>query len=355
MPGCIVEFVNEATELAQQHKCAGVAFAVLASIGLFKLTNIVLSYFAVVFDLWVLPPVSMKKYGGRSGAWAVITGASDGIGKEFAYQLAFKGFNVGLVSRTESKLQALAQEIEQKYKVQAKYLAFDVSTDDPKNYEAFEEFVTELGSVTVLINNVGQSHSIPTPFLETTEKEMRDIITINNVATLKFTQIATPKIIEAVNTKKIAKRGLVLTMGSFSGLTPTPLLATYSGSKAFLQAWNNAVARELAPHKVDCQLVLSYLVTSAMSKVRRTSMLIPNPKQFVKSTLRNVGRRVGAQERYATITPYWSHALFHWAIETFVGVWSKITVNINYSMHVDIRKRALRKAAREAEKAAKQK
>lgn len=224
-------------------------------------------------------------------------------------------------------------------------MAFDASTDAPSNYSSLKKLVNSLENVTVLVNNVGQSHSIPVPFLETSEEELQSIITINNLATLKITQAVTPKILES--TKKLKTKGLILTMGSFSGLTPTPLLATYSGSKAFLQAWNNALARELSPQNIDVQIILSYLVTSAMSKIRRTSALIPNPKQFVYFTLKQAGtKHGGAQERYATLTPYWSHALFHWWINAIVGVWSKLVININYNMHVDIRKRALKKAER---------
>lgn len=315
--------------------------------GLFKVTLVYLSYLQMLLELFILPATDFKKYGAKTGSWAVVTGASDGLGKEFATQLAKKGLNVLLVSRTESKLIALAQDIEEKYKVKAKYLAYDASSDSEENYQALSALVSSLDSVTVLINNVGQSHSIPVPFLETTDDEMRNIITINTTATLKVTQIVAPKIIASVKASKKIPKGLIMTMGSFSGLTPTPLLATYSGSKAFLQAWSNALASELQSQNVDVQIVLSYLVTSAMSKIRRTSLMIPNPKQFVHATLRNAGtRRGGAQERFATLTPYWAHALMHWWINATVGVWSKVVIGINNSMHVDIRKRALRKAAR---------
>ena len=203
--------------------------------------------------------------------------------------------------------------------------------------------------ISVLINNVGQSHSIPVPFLETEEEELRNIITINNTATLLITQIIAPIIIKtAMGSNK--SRGLILTMGSFGGLIPTPLLATYSGSKAFLQNWSNSLAGELKEDKVDVQLVVSYLVTSSMSKIRKTSMLVPNPKSFVASTLRNVGRRCGAQDRFATITPFWSHGLYEFIIDETFGVYSKIVNQINYYFHKSIRIRALKKAARDAKK-----
>lgn len=76
-----------------------------------------ISIFELVLDLYVLPGKSLSKFGAAKkgqpgqGAWALVTGATDGIGKEFAIQLAKRGFNVFLVSRTTSKLQAVQEEI----------------------------------------------------------------------------------------------------------------------------------------------------------------------------------------------------------------------------------------------------
>ncbi|EMG48821.1 hypothetical protein SBY92_004127 [Candida maltosa Xu316] len=320
-------------------------FALL--VGVFHLTIFLLKFGSLVYDLFIAAPVNFSKYGAGSGKWAVVTGASDGIGKEYALQLAKKGLSIVLVSRTQSKLELIAKEIETAYKVNTKIVAFDASTDDEENYLKLEKAVFDL-PVTVLINNVGQSHSIPVPFLETEKKELQDIITINNIATLKITQIIAPRIVSTVNNANNQKntRGLILTMGSFGGLLPTPYLATYSGSKAFLQSWSAALAGELAADNVDVELVISYLVTSAMSKIKRSSSTIPNPKQFVSSTLKGIGRRNGAQERYATSTPYWTHALMHFGIDSTVGVYSKFANKLNLQMHQSIRQRALKKAAR---------
>ncbi|KAK5287806.1 hypothetical protein LTR16_003622 [Cryomyces antarcticus] len=140
-------------------------------------------------------------------------------------------------------------------------------------------------------------------------------------------------------------------MASFGGILPTPLLATYSGSKAFLQQWSTALGSELKPHGVHVQLVQSYLVTSAMSKIRRASATIPTPRGFVKAALSKIGRSGGAQGIAYTSTPYWSHGLMHWALATFVGTMNGVVVDQNRSMHEGIRKRALRKKERDAKKA----
>lgn len=221
-------------------------------------------------------------------------------------------------------------------------LAMDFSKNSDADYEQLQSAVNGL-DVAVLINNVGQSHSIPVPFVETPAKEMSDIITINCMGTLKVTQIVAPGMVKR-------RRGLILTMASFGGILPTPLLATYSGSKAFLQQWSTALSAELKPANVQVQLVQSYLVTSAMSKIRRPSLFVPTPKAFAKAALGKIGRSGGAQGISATSTPYWSHGIMHWAIATFVGTMNGIVLGVNKNMHEGIRKRALKKAERDAKK-----
>jgi 17beta-estradiol 17-dehydrogenase / very-long-chain 3-oxoacyl-CoA reductase len=289
--------------------------------------------------------LQLRKYG-KKGTWAVVTGASDGLGKEYAIQLAQKGFNLLLISRTASKLETLSSEIKTKYagsNIDVKILAMDFSKNEEGDYAKLKALVDGL-DVGILINNVGQSHAIPVPFIQTPKEEMRDIIAINCVATLRVTQIVAPGMVQR-------KRGLILTMGSFGGWLPTPLLATYSGSKAFLQQWSTALGGELAGSGVDVELCLSYLVTTAMSKVRKTSMLIPNPRTFVKAALGKIGRSGGAQNMAYTSTPFAGHALMQWWLENTVGIGGKMVVAKNKEMHEGIRKRALRKAEREAKKA----
>jgi 17beta-estradiol 17-dehydrogenase / very-long-chain 3-oxoacyl-CoA reductase len=88
-----------------------------------------------------------------------------------------------------------------------------------------------------------------------------------------------------------------------------------------------------------------------MSKVRKTSMLIPNPRTFVKAVLGKIGRSGGAQNMAYTSTPFAGHALMQWWLENTVGIGGKMVVAKNKEMHQGIRKRALRKAEREAKKA----
>jgi 17beta-estradiol 17-dehydrogenase / very-long-chain 3-oxoacyl-CoA reductase len=281
---------------------------------------------------------------GPPRSWALVTGASDGIGKEFALQLARARYSVVLVSRTASKLDALAQQIHSLHpSISTKTFAIDFASASAADYDGLAALIHDL-DIAILVNNVGVSHDIPVPFLQTPSTELEAIVTINCLATLRVTQLVGPGMVAR-------KRGLILTMGSFAGLLPTPLLATYSGSKAFLQYWSSALGAELSPHGVTVELIQSYLVTSTMSKIRRPSALVPTPRGFVAAVLAKVGQAGGAQGWAYSSSPYWSHALAAWGLG-LIGHTKEWVVKRNLDMHDATRKRALRKIERERGKKA---
>lgn len=215
----------------------------------------------------------------------------------------------------------------------------DFGANNDSDYAKLKALVDGL-DISILINNVGASHSIPVPFIETPQQEMENIITINCTATLRVTQIVAAGMMQR-------KGGLILVMGSFGGLVPAPYLATYSGSKAFLQQWSTALGGELAPYNITVELIQSYLVTSAMSKIRRSSVFVPSPRAFVKSVLTKIGRTGGAQGWTYTSTPYWSHAIMQWSVAAFVGPANKYLLAYTLWLQKGIRKRALAKLERQ--------
>ncbi|RMD40623.1 hypothetical protein DV735_g4495, partial [Chaetothyriales sp. CBS 134920] len=320
--------------------------AALLGVGALTVASIVYHTLRVILSIFLIPGLSLSKFGPK-GSWAVVTGASDGIGKQFALQLARKGFNILLVSRTQSKLDALSQEITASNpNVTTATVAIDFSKATDSDYAALARAVEDK-QVAILVNNVGQSHSIPVSFSETTTQELSNIININCLATLRATQTVLPAIVPN-------KKGLILTMGSFGGLTPTPYLATYSGSKAFLQQWSTALASELAPKGITVHFIHSYLVTSAMSKIKRANFQVPSEKNFVKAALAKIGRRGGSIGYSYSGSPYWSHAVIAAFITGVLGPLNGFLLEFNRKMHVDIRNRALRKAEREKAKGKKE-
>ncbi|XP_073479825.1 17-beta-hydroxysteroid dehydrogenase type 3-like [Aquarana catesbeiana] len=101
----------------------------------------------------------LRKYGG----WAVVTGATDGIGKSYAKELAKMGFNVVLISRTLEKLQNVAAEIEKQSGRKAKIIQADF-TGGAEIYPNIEEGLKDL-DIGILVNNVGMAHKEPSEFI----------------------------------------------------------------------------------------------------------------------------------------------------------------------------------------------
>ncbi|PKI85564.1 hypothetical protein MVES1_000508 [Malassezia vespertilionis] len=301
-------------------------------------------YFVYLFlEIHVLSGTSLTKYGANkksrgTGSWALVTGATDGIGREFSVQLAQNGFNIVLVSRTVEKLVALGADIESKYPgTKTAHYAMDFAVATPAQYEELAKLTSHL-DVAVLINNVGLSHAMPVPFIEMDPVEMNKIVMVNIVATQHVTRIFAPRLARR-------KAGLILNLGSFSGQWATPLLTTYAGSKAFLIAWSQALGEELRHENVDVQLLNTFFVVSSMSKVRRPSAMVPMPKSYVRAALQRINRSSGALGRPYTLTPWPVHAYVDWITNYIVP--RGFLLRKAYSTSLDTRRRAIRKAERE--------
>ncbi|KAF5322045.1 hypothetical protein D9619_001503 [Psilocybe cf. subviscida] len=314
---------------------------------LFAVGSIAVARFAyhtlsVLAQTFILPGQNLNRYGAKKGAWAVVTGATDGIGKEFALQLAKAGFNILLVSRTQRLLDETAEQIAAKYSVATATHTIDFSKADEAAYEELAS-VYEGRDIGVLVNNVGKSHSMPAYLVDTPKDEITDIVAININATLRVTYAILPGMVQR-------KRGLILNIGSFAGSVPSPMLATYSGSKAFLATFTSALAEEVAKDNITVEHVNTYFVVSKLSKIRKANLMIPKPHAYVRSVLSKIGLACGAafSGRPNTSTPYWSHALLDYGITLLSA--PSIAISYTHNLHKSIRKRALNKAARDAAK-----
>ncbi|CAG5129850.1 unnamed protein product [Candidula unifasciata] len=229
----------------------------------------------------------------KAGSWAVVTGSTDGIGKAYAEQLASRGLNVVLISRTLSKLTGLASDIESKYGVKTRVIAADFSSEDI--YDNIERELAGL-DVGVLVNNVGVSYEFPQYYAEVEDPDfVRNMIHMNCTSVAKMTKIVLPGMVQR-------KCGYVINIGSSSATTAAPLLSLYSGTKAFVDVFSRALDTEYHGKGITVQCVRPYFVVSKLSKFRKSSLFVPSPTTFVKSALNTVGVTNNT-------TGYWSHAL----------------------------------------------
>jgi short-subunit dehydrogenase len=170
----------------------------------------------------------------QSGSTCVITGASSGIGTEFARQLAARGHGVFLVARREERLQELAAELARDHGVRAEVAGCDL--DDPAAVEALPGRVAERGlEVEVLVNNagfttVGDVHLNP-------DRQL-GMIHVNIEALVALTTAWLPGMTER-------GRGAVINVASVAGFQPIPVQAVYAATKAFVLSFSEAVSAEL--------------------------------------------------------------------------------------------------------------
>ena len=172
---------------------------------------------------------------------ALITGASSGIGEEFARRLAAEKRNLFLVARSEDKLRSICSELGGKYQVECDYFPVDLTAGD-----GVERLVSETGrrriEVDMLVNNAGFGSA--GDFAELSlEKELR-IIDLNVSALVALTHAY-------LGPMRERKRGTIVNVSSAAGFQPVPYMATYAASKAFVTSFSEAIAEENRPYGIQ--------------------------------------------------------------------------------------------------------
>ena len=172
--------------------------------------------------------------------FALITGASSGIGEGFARALAARHENLVLVARSAARLNALAAELTAQHGVRAEVVAADLS--DPNAADAIVAELTLRGiAIGTLINNAGfGSHGA---FAELDGKRERDEIFVNVVALVALTHALLPAMIAR-------KQGAIVNVGSTASFQPVPYMAVYGATKAFVLSFSEALAEEVREHGV---------------------------------------------------------------------------------------------------------
>jgi short-subunit dehydrogenase len=164
---------------------------------------------------------------------ALITGASSGLGREFAKLCAADGFRVVLASRRVDRLRSLAAELGSGYSVEARVLEADLS--DPAGPDRIFEQLRDT-EVDVLINNAG--FGLRGPFAETDWTAEERMIAVNLAAPAHLTKKFLPGMLRR-------RSGRILNVASTAGFVPGPLMAIYYATKAFLVSFSHAIANEV--------------------------------------------------------------------------------------------------------------
>lgn len=300
----------------------------VACIGALVVGKFLLTFVKGIYARLLRPGKNLKR---TYGEWAIVTGATDGIGKAMAFEFCKKGMNVVLISRTKDKLIACQEEIQAKFpKSTIKYLTIDYGNFNSDAQKSVADLISTL-DIGVLVNNVGISYPYTQYFHELTDERVEQLMTLNVNSTTLMTRIVLPGMISR-------KRGSIVNIGSAAGVSSAPLLAEYGAAKSYIAHFSKALNVEYAKYNIHVQCQVPMFVATKLAKIRKASLFVASPSGYAKSALAAIG--------YETVvSPFWSHALQIWALTTFPE-W--IIAAGTLQSHLGIRRAGMKKEGKKA-------
>jgi 17beta-estradiol 17-dehydrogenase / very-long-chain 3-oxoacyl-CoA reductase len=238
--------------------------------------------------------VYKKDYSAYKGEWAVVTGASYGIGKSIAFCLAARGINVYIIARSKDKLDQVAAEITSKYNVQVKVLVFDLLKK-----ESIPEIEKQIKGAAILVNNAGgQLYELSfLPFLDYTAKDFDRTYQLNLWSTIDLTRVVLQNMIDK-------KRGIVLNVSSVASKIPYWMTA-YASGKSAGNTFSQALHKEMAHTGVIVQGIIVGMVDTPLNdRYIKVSPEMVTADELAEATINQVGW-FGYE-----LIPHWKHDFF---------------------------------------------
>ncbi len=187
---------------------------------------------------------------------ALITGASNGIGKELAYIFAKNGFSLVLVARSEDRLQEIATDIKSKFNLDVHLLPLDLTQEDSLSYIGDYLKKEEL-HIDFLVNNAGFGKV--GPFLEEDYEAVKGMIDLNVRSLTALTYMLLPKM-------KERNYGGVLNIASTAAFQSLPNFAVYAATKAYVLSFTEALHYELKDTKLKITALCPGPTTTGFAK-----------------------------------------------------------------------------------------
>jgi short-subunit dehydrogenase len=234
----------------------------------------------------------LKRYHG----WALITGASSGIGASIARQIAAAGVDCFLVARREDRLQALSEALSSEYNVETATLPLDLTQNDAPTI--LEEATKSL-DVAILVNNAGFGSA--GLFQNQDPVRLESMVTLNCLIPTLLTRTYLPQMLDR-------RCGAIITVSSVLGVVPCPYETTYSATKAFDLFLGLGLWSELRGTGVDALTVCpsttatEFLIAEGVDREKADTLYrkADSPDMIAQIALRALGRRalVGPRDFY---------------------------------------------------------
>ena len=241
--------------------------------------------FRIVQEIYLLKELNLAERYGR-GSFAVVTGSTDGIGLEFAVQLAKRGFNIVMVSRNAQKMAEKEQLIKAaNANVQVIKIEFDFTQScSVEKLEAIAEMLKDV-DVSIVVNNVGIM-SNGTPLLELDMQYAMDMIVVNCVSQTVLDRLFIPRL------KARAHKSAVIDMSSISCMFYVPGREIYPATKSYNRSFNNAISIKAESDNIDFLAVKPGYVSTPLTANRPIDWMTCNTEECVNGSLKALGHKL---------------------------------------------------------------
>lgn len=232
-----------------------------------------------------MPPLSLTT--ACAGKTALVTGASSGLGMEFARQLAAAGCQLILVARRQDRLESLRQELQTRHQIRVDVIPADLADPDspPRLYAEIQRRAI---TVDVLINNAG--FGLYGEFLSVPWPREREMLAVDLLAVVHLTKLFAAQM-------AARKSGQILLISSIGAYQPSPTYAVYSAAKTFILFFGEALHYELRATGVNCTVVspgitaTDFLAVAGQAQSRFQRLTMMTSAQVVRIALRAMVRR----------------------------------------------------------------
>jgi len=218
----------------------------------------------------------------RFGPWALVTGASSGIGEHFARQLAARGFDLVITARRLELLERLAAELRSEHGVQVAVVAADLAR--PDFLEAITQACTDK-DIGLVVSNAG--FGLKGPLHQAHAAQLEAMLRVNCLAPTLLAHAFAPKLLAR-------RRGGLLFTGSIEGLVAFPWSTAYSASKAYLTFLGEGLWSELEQGGIDVLVLAPGSTDTAapiMQGIDRSQLVgLMSPGDVARHGLEQLGR-----------------------------------------------------------------
>lgn len=248
------------------------------------------------------------------GAYALVTGASSGIGRAIAHQLAKRGYNLVLTGRNEKALSLAAAACAEQYGVETRVETADLS--NPEHAAALaNRILTDGCNVEVLVNNAG--FGVFGAFADTDLSAETQMVNVHVLSAMILTKKMLPNMIRN-------NKGHIAFVSSLYAFAPVPYQSVYGAAKSFLYSFSMAVREETASTGVSVTAVCPGTVATRFRKP------VHGPKSAERGMPPEEAARIACDalfKRRRLCVPGWKNRFFHYLSWVVSPVWLVKTVN----------------------------